>query len=470
MNANPVWMLFIHGFVTGFLTIWLGLLLVNIRPSLKKLILVGLCLALMSAVIRSLPIAMSVQFAIITLVLVIMTMLNWNLSFFKSMIPVIMGTITLGLGEAISMSAIFGLTRINAAYLNAHPLVELVMPLPQILMILCLIYVCLKKNWHIFNFRNWSEFIPNERRVRIIIILASTMLSLLMVQVVFNILFNLKHKNILFRGSTENLTNLSTIVIISAFLVMVFLIQQLFVLLGKESKYITQTAYIQTLDEMYTATQAEAHDRINHLQTLYGFIQLGDLQETQTYLEELIGEIIVTRNYLSTGHPALSALFYIKSGLATSRGIQLDIVTENRVENLDLPSHELNRILGNLLNNAFDSVAELPREFRKVFLEVTKYDKKYRFCISNYGKLEPELIKNIFNRGYTTKAGEHRGLGLYIVRQLVEKNRGQLEVKSADGLVIFTVYLPAIKTGSGVDERLVSSSGKSAGSEFDSGF
>jgi len=463
METSPIWVLFIHGFATSFIITWLGLLLVNIRPSMKKLIWIGLSYAVMAVVIRSLPISFLAQFGILTLILVIIIMLNWNLSLLKAFVPVVFGTVIMGVGEALSTSAIFALTDISDTYIKMHPLVDLAIPIPQILLCLFIIYLCFWRGWHVLDLRDWSELIPNERRVRAIVVLACTMLSLLLMQIIFNILFNLRTQNIMHELSTESVTALSTIAMVSAFLVMVFLIQQLFILLGKESKYITQTAYMQTLDELHTASQAEAHDRINHMQTLYGFVQLGDLAETQIYLEELIGEIIVTRNYLSTGHPALSALFYIKSGLATSRGIQLDIVTETRVENLNLPSHELNRILGNLINNAFDSVAPLARDERKVFIEVTKIDKKYRFRIGNRGKLDPDIIKNIFNRGYSTKGGHHQGLGLYIVRQLAEKYRGQVRVDNQDGMVVFTVDLPeSIRSDS--DERFSSDLGVHSGS------
>lgn len=462
--------LLVHGFATGILTTWLGLLLVNIRPNVKKLLIVGVCYAVMNSLIRSTDTSLGLQFTFLTILLICIVIVNWNLSFIKSMIVITLGTIILALGEILSMSAICSIANITYPYIETHHLVDLFLPAPQIIMSLGIIYFCLKSGRFIFNFRNQSSSIPNEKRVRIIVTLASTMLLLFLIQITFNIYSGLYVNKLETVISTAKLTILSTITMVSAFIIMIFIIQQLFILLSKESKYITQSAYVQTLDELYTATRAESHDRINHMQTLYGFVQLGDLEETRAYLEELIGEIVVSRNYLATGHPALSALFYIKTGLATSRGIQLDIITETRVENLALPPHELNRILGNLINNAFDSVATLPRENRKVTIEVTKKDKKYRFRIGNYGKLDPEIMKHIFNRGYSTKVGEHQGLGLFIVRQLVEKYRGHVEAENHDGMVFFTVDLPESTLRSDANERLISSSGEHSGGQFDSGF
>lgn len=457
---NYPWILFIHGFATGMLSTWLGLLLVNIRPALRKLVFIGLIYAIMNTVIRNFDIGMGIQFTVLTVLLVIVITLNWNLNVIKSTLVVLLGTVVMALGETLSMYIILRLTGITLTYEQLHPLINVIMPVPQIIMTLIIIHLCLKYRRYIFDFSNADYLIPNERRVRVIVVLATTMLLLLLIQIIFNLYFNLSSRYIITHVSIRSLILFPTIAMISAFLIMILIIQQLFVLLGKESKYITQSAYVQTLDELYTATRAESHDRINHMQTLYGFVQLGNLEETREYLEELIGEIVVSRNYLATGHPALSALFYIKTGLATSRGIQLDILTETRVENLAIPPHELNRILGNLINNAFDSVATLPKENRKVSIEIAKLDKKYRFSIRNCGKLDLEAIKHIFDRGYSTKKGEHQGLGLFIVRQLVEKHRGQVEVDNQDGIVTFTVYLPESTLRSETDEWVVTDSGE----------
>jgi len=459
-----VW--FVHGFATGFLTTWLGLLLVNIRPNWRKLVFVGTCYAVMNTIIRSFNIHLGIQFGVLSLLLIILVMLTWNLRFVKSLIAVVLGTIVMMVGETLAMSVILHFTDITRQYDLTHPLQKLFMPTPQILLTLLIIYLCLKYRLYIFDFSNLDYSIPNEKRFKVIVALASTMLLLLLVQVTFTLFFGFSNRYIIPAISTQALIIFSTVAMISAFIIMTLIIQQLFILLGKESKYITQTAYVQTLDELYTATRAESHDRINHMQTLYGFVQLGNLEETKSYLEELIGEITVSRNYLATGYPALSALFYIKSGLATSRGIQLDITTQTRVENLAIPPHELNRILGNLINNAFDSVETLPRDDRKVFIRITKTDKKYMFCIGNCGNLTSEAQKMIFTPGYSTKRGEHRGLGLYIVRQLAEKYRGEVEVDSREGMVVFTVYIPEKTQRTDAGEQLGSSFGPHNSGEF----
>ena len=57
--------------------------------------------------------------------------------------------------------------------------------------------------------------------------------------------------------------------------------------------------------------------------------------------------------------------------------------------------------------------------------------------------ISPEIQDQIFQPFFTTKEiGVGTGLGLDIVRQIVERHRGHIEVESQPGRTSFTVYLP----------------------------
>ncbi|MGB5969762.1 MAG: ATP-binding protein [Spirulinaceae cyanobacterium] len=57
--------------------------------------------------------------------------------------------------------------------------------------------------------------------------------------------------------------------------------------------------------------------------------------------------------------------------------------------------------------------------------------------------LPEELKEKIFQPFFTTKPqGEGSGLGLDIVRNIVNKHQGKIEVASQPGLTIFSVLLP----------------------------
>ncbi|MGL5872616.1 MAG: sensor histidine kinase, partial [Xenococcaceae cyanobacterium] len=57
--------------------------------------------------------------------------------------------------------------------------------------------------------------------------------------------------------------------------------------------------------------------------------------------------------------------------------------------------------------------------------------------------IPPEIQEKIFQPFFTTKpAGEGSGLGLDIVRKIVEKHQGKIELESQPGLTKFSVWLP----------------------------
>ncbi|MCG8362498.1 MAG: HAMP domain-containing histidine kinase, partial [Pseudanabaenales cyanobacterium] len=79
--------------------------------------------------------------------------------------------------------------------------------------------------------------------------------------------------------------------------------------------------------------------------------------------------------------------------------------------------------------------------------------------ITDSGKGIPTEIKNkIFDPFFTTKPpGEGSGLGLNIVKKIIERHQGRIQVESGLGQTTFTVFLPLRSAGSlSEPQRLVS--------------
>jgi signal transduction histidine kinase len=102
---------------------------------------------------------------------------------------------------------------------------------------------------------------------------------------------------------------------------------------------------------------------------------------------------------------------------------------------------ELNQVWVNLIDNALDAVPEsghvdvsAHREAGKVVVRIT-----------DDGPGIPEKDRaRIFDPFFTTKpVGEGTGLGLDIVRRLVNRHSGEIEVESRPGRTVFTVCVPA---------------------------
>ncbi|NQT07181.1 MAG: GAF domain-containing protein [Candidatus Omnitrophica bacterium] len=92
---------------------------------------------------------------------------------------------------------------------------------------------------------------------------------------------------------------------------------------------------------------------------------------------------------------------------------------------------QIQEILFNLIRNAAQAIDENG----KVTVKTRQKDSKLSIDITDTGHGIPEdKLEQIFNPFYTTKApGKGTGLGLFIVRQIVQKNKGTITVKSKAG-------------------------------------
>lgn len=101
---------------------------------------------------------------------------------------------------------------------------------------------------------------------------------------------------------------------------------------------------------------------------------------------------------------------------------------------------ELNQVWTNLIHNALQAM-----DYRGTLtIELTAEDDQAKISISDSGHGIPEEIKGkIFDPFFTTKlAGEGSGLGLDIVKKIVEKHQGKIEVESIPGKTTFKVFVP----------------------------
>jgi predicted ATPase/signal transduction histidine kinase/tRNA A-37 threonylcarbamoyl transferase component Bud32 len=101
---------------------------------------------------------------------------------------------------------------------------------------------------------------------------------------------------------------------------------------------------------------------------------------------------------------------------------------------------ELNQVWTNLIHNALQAMDN------KGILEIMVSESENHILvqITDFGQGIPDEIKpRIFEPFFTTKpAGEGSGLGLDIVKKIIDKHHGRIEVESQPGKTTFSVFLP----------------------------
>jgi signal transduction histidine kinase len=118
-----------------------------------------------------------------------------------------------------------------------------------------------------------------------------------------------------------------------------------------------------------------------------------------------------------------------------------------------LPSRQRNSIFTNLINNARDALVEQDSESKEIRVFVEGVDeegnKNVRIKLHDNGPGIPQdQLDEIFEPFFSTKPTSGTGLGLEIVKRLVQLYDGQIGVESKEGKrTIFTITLPENHSG-----------------------
>jgi signal transduction histidine kinase len=95
---------------------------------------------------------------------------------------------------------------------------------------------------------------------------------------------------------------------------------------------------------------------------------------------------------------------------------------------------ELRQVLANLLANSLDAIGQNCRIVLRATASVDPHNghRRVRITVADCGcGLTPATAKRIFEPFFTTKGSVGTGLGLWVCKQLVEKNSGSIRVRSS---------------------------------------
>lgn len=192
--------------------------------------------------------------------------------------------------------------------------------------------------------------------------------------------------------------------------------------------------------------RAQSHEFANRLHTLVGLVELGRYGEAIQFVTEVSAARADLTERLQASIPdvKLVALILAKVSLADERAVQLRVMDDSRVGGPISDISEVLTVAGNLIDNAIDAAA-LGSRPRWVELTVVAADHDLLVRVRDSGPGVPnDMREAIFMDGVTTKSsatGARRGLGLALVRQVVESRSGMISV-GYDGGAVFTAVLP----------------------------
>lgn len=217
-------------------------------------------------------------------------------------------------------------------------------------------------------------------------------------------------------------------------------------LLEKQASYEIEIIKYEQAQEVNNILREQRHDFLNHLQVING---LGMYDELKEYTNEIVKSSKMPS--LPDGFCSAEGSYFVATKLmyASSLGIQVITNLNAGLPISDQSPFDFVRVIGNLLNNAIYELQKVPLENRVLHLESAKIDDKTVVEIFNKGTIIPkEILENIFQSGYTTKGQDGDGMGLHIVKTIVEgKYFGSIRVESNEeiGGTKFIITVPEKK-------------------------
>ncbi|PLR85407.1 histidine kinase [Bacillus canaveralius] len=203
------------------------------------------------------------------------------------------------------------------------------------------------------------------------------------------------------------------------------------------------------------ALRVQNHEHMNKLHTIAGLIQLGKSDKALEHAFNASEEQESLTNFLNKAikNDAVAGLLLSKVSRGKELGIQVIIDENSHLETfpLQLDQHDFVVLLGNLVENAFGSFELGEIENKRIDISLEQSGDLCAILIEDNGcGIKEEHLSRVFEKGFTVNKRAGTGYGLYLVKQIVEKGRGEIEVSSLPGEgTSFTITFPM-----GVEEGL----------------
>ena len=214
------------------------------------------------------------------------------------------------------------------------------------------------------------------------------------------------------------------------------------VLIGAASIFrnVTEVRHLaQELSEshkMVDSLRSFNHEFMNKLHVILGYLEAQETTAAKNFITSCGTSSAsisrVTHEIESTG---IAAIIIGKMVSASSYGIKLDLLSDSYCKNMTrgLPFDCYVSILGNLLENSIDELKDASIPVKEINIGLFIDENYTVILVTDTGRgIVEEVRTHLFEKGVSTK-GEHHGTGLFLVKELVDKYQGSIDVNTEPG-------------------------------------
>jgi two-component system CitB family sensor kinase len=203
---------------------------------------------------------------------------------------------------------------------------------------------------------------------------------------------------------------------------------------------------LRAMTGLTSALRAQEHEYANRLHVASGLLEIGEPEEAAQYLAEIVHTSEARAADLGARicSPLLVALLVAKIAVAAEDDISVSVTEDSRVDTADVDIEALITVIGNLIDNAIEVLRGTTGP-RRVTVRIVDHEDELTIEVVDTGPgVAPDAVDDLFVDGYTTKSSRGttgRGLGLALVRRIVRRAGGTVEVSPGPG-ARFVVVLP----------------------------
>ncbi|MBC2581412.1 sensor histidine kinase [Clostridium sp. DJ247] len=202
--------------------------------------------------------------------------------------------------------------------------------------------------------------------------------------------------------------------------------------------------YSKIISNVIEEIRRKQHDFKNHLNTIYGIVQIGNEEtlkdDITAYIKTLNSSLQDIDIFIQSENKVIKGTIYSKSCEAKTKDIQFLYNIEDKKINFPIEDYELSQILTNVIDNAFEAVEDNTHSEKNVIINIGQTKNIVYIEIKNSGNpINPQIINKIFKKGFSTKGEVGHGYGLYNVKNITEAYGGRIQLSYEDGFVIFKI-------------------------------
>lgn len=189
--------------------------------------------------------------------------------------------------------------------------------------------------------------------------------------------------------------------------------------------------YYDAYDELLTLVRERQHDMKNHISAILGMVYTIDnyddlVRSQKEYCHDVMEKSKETKLLLSSGNPLIAGFLYRKIQEAKEKEIEVEYKVGASSPDFSIPEYEMVEILGVLLDNAIEALADTEEKAKKIYMEIIDRKNELYISVGNTSRIyRQEEISKFGQKDFTSK-GKGHGIGLSKLKKLVHGMDGEI--------------------------------------------